>query len=130
MAKILVIDDQRSIRNTLKDILEYEDHSVELAEHGEEGVEKFKADKYDVVLCDIKMPNMDGITTTRTIRESSDLKAMSDIPIVALTAHAMKGDKERFLGVGMDDYLAKPVEFVDLVSVLSRIASIIRKRES
>ena len=61
MAKILVVDDQKSIRNTLKDILEYEDHEVALAENGEEAIELFDKSKYDLVLCDIKMPNMDGM---------------------------------------------------------------------
>ena len=61
MAKILVIDDERSIRNTLKEILEYEKFTVDLAENGIEGLEKYKAGNYDIVLCDIKMPEMDGL---------------------------------------------------------------------
>ena len=82
MAKILVIDDQRSIRNTLKDILEYENHSVDLAEDGEQGLEQFKADKYDVVLCDIKMPNMDGMEVLDKLHESNP-----DAPVIMISGH-------------------------------------------
>jgi two-component system, NtrC family, nitrogen regulation response regulator NtrX len=61
MSKILVIDDERSIRNTLKDILEYEKYEVDLAEDGKKGLEMVKLTEYDIILCDIKMPGMDGI---------------------------------------------------------------------
>lgn len=61
MSKILVIDDERSIRNTLKEILEYEKYQVDLAEDGNKGIELIRKNEYDIVLCDIKMPRMDGI---------------------------------------------------------------------
>jgi len=61
MAHILVIDDERSIRNTLKEILEYEKFTVDLAENGIDGLEKYRKGSYDIVLCDIKMPEMDGL---------------------------------------------------------------------
>ncbi len=67
MAKILVIDDEKSIRDTLKEILEYEDHQVDLAADGEEGLEQFKNNKYDIVLLDIKMPKKDGIEVLEDI---------------------------------------------------------------
>jgi two-component system, NtrC family, nitrogen regulation response regulator NtrX len=69
MAKILVIDDERSIRNTLKEILEFEKFEVEIAEDGIEGLEKLEKANFDVVLCDIKMPRMDGIEVLEKIHE-------------------------------------------------------------
>lgn len=68
MANILVIDDERAIRNTLKEILEYEKYSVEVAENGPEGLEKIKLNNFDIVLCDIKMPDMDGIEVLKEIK--------------------------------------------------------------
>jgi len=82
MASILVIDDEKSIRNTLKDILEYEKHVVELASDGKEGIEKFQKGQYDVVLCDIKMPQMDGIEVLDKI-----LKNSSDVPVIMISGH-------------------------------------------
>ena len=80
----------------------------------------FRSD-FDVILMDIQMPGMDGISATRAIRSDKTFGDKSLIPIVALTAHAMKGDREKFLAAGMSDYVAKPVEFAELVSVLSRL---------
>jgi two-component system, NtrC family, nitrogen regulation response regulator NtrX len=68
MSKILVIDDERAIRSTLKEILEFEKHEVDVAEEGTTGIEMFKAKNYDVVLCDIKMPQMDGIEVLENYR--------------------------------------------------------------
>jgi CheY-like chemotaxis protein len=67
------------------------------------------------------MPEMDGVETTKAIRATMDNSKGRKIPIVALTAHAMKGDKERFIEAGMDDYLSKPVEMVQLTAVLRRL---------
>ena len=77
MANILVIDDEKSIRNTLKDILEYEKHTVDLAENGAEGLEKSENTKYDVILCDIKMPEMDGIEVLEKLIENAN-----DVPVI------------------------------------------------
>ncbi|MCA1747042.1 MAG: response regulator, partial [Bacteroidales bacterium] len=70
MSKILVIDDEKSIRNALLEILEYEKFEVELAENGQDGLEKFDAGSFDVVLCDIKMPEMDGMEVLEKIFET------------------------------------------------------------
>ena len=69
MAKILIIDDERSIRNALKDVLEFEGYVIELAEDGMKGLEMMKSTKYDLIFCDIKMPNMDGVEVLTKIRE-------------------------------------------------------------
>lgn len=73
MSRILVIDDERAIRNTLQEILEHEGYKVELAENGEEGLEKFSSQNFDVVLCDIKMPKMDGLDVLMKMREKMTL---------------------------------------------------------
>ncbi|MBN2140847.1 MAG: response regulator [Desulfovibrionaceae bacterium] len=75
---------------------------------------------FDCVLMDIQMPEMDGVTAARAIRTSSRFSGKSKIPIIAITAYAMKGDEEKFLGAGMDAYLSKPFDMRDLDLVLRR----------
>ncbi len=70
---------------------------------------------------DIQMPELDGVETTKIIRNASDYRDKSNIPIVAITAHAMVGDREEFLAVGMDDYIAKPVDIDEVKKVLKNI---------
>ena len=82
MSKILVIDDQKSIRNTLKDVLEYESHEVSLAENGPQGLELFESEKHEVVLCDIKMPDMDGIEVLNRIHLINP-----DVPVIMISGH-------------------------------------------
>ena len=82
MSRILVIDDERSIRNTLKDILEFEKYTVELAEDGFKALELLLTKDFDVILCDIKMPGMDGIEVLQKVEE---LKP--DIPVVMISGH-------------------------------------------
>ena len=89
-------------------MLESRGHAVTVANNGREAVERFKSDAFDLILMDVQMPEMDGLEATRTIR---GLETGSDhIPIVAMTAHAMSGDRERCLAAGMDDYLSKPIQ--------------------
>ncbi|HOS84884.1 MAG TPA: response regulator, partial [Bacteroidales bacterium] len=83
MASILIVDDERAIRNSLKDILEFENHKVELAEHGVEGLEKLKTQKFDIVFSDIKMPHMDGIEFLKAAMEER-----GEIPIIMISGHA------------------------------------------
>lgn len=105
MARILVIDDQKSIRNTLKDILEYEKHEVVLAENGPEGLEKFKAEKYDVVLLDIKMPEMDGMEVLDKI-----MQAATDIPIIMISGHGNIDTAVEAIKKGAYDFIEKPLD--------------------
>ncbi|MYK97298.1 MAG: response regulator [Gemmatimonadetes bacterium] len=89
-------------------MLESRGHAVTVANNGREAVERFKSGAFDLILMDVQMPEMDGLEATRTIR---GLESGSDhIPIVAMTAHAMSGDRERCLEAGMDDYLSKPIQ--------------------
>ena len=80
---------------------------VEIADNGREAVEKFtnSPDDFDLILMDIQMPEMDGMTATQAIRS----KGFDTIPIIAMTAHAMKGDREKCIEAGMDDYVTKPI---------------------
>ncbi len=105
MPKILVIDDQKSIRNTLKEILEYEGHEVELAEHGPEGLEKFSANKMDVVLCDIKMPDMDGIEVLEKIMETTH-----DVPVIMISGHGNIDTAVEAIKKGAYDFIEKPLD--------------------
>lgn len=105
MARILVIDDERSIRNTLKEVLEYESHQVELAADGLEGLEIFKKGGFDVVLCDIKMPNMDGMEVLEKLFEIS-----SDVPIVMISGHGNIDTAVEAIKKGAFDFIEKPLD--------------------
>lgn len=105
MAKILVIDDEKPIRNTLKEILEYEDHKVEIAADGFEGLEKAKENKYDIILCDIKMPNMDGIEVLEKLEEFSP-----DVPVIMISGHGSVETAVEALKKGAYDFIEKPLE--------------------
>lgn len=119
---ILLAEDERVNRMSVQRHLEKLGHKVTCADDGQQAIDLIKWNDYDCVLMDIQMPRVDGMTATRRIREDENLGDKRTIPIVALTAHAMKGDREKFLEAGMNDYLAKPVEFIDLLTVLSAIA--------
>ncbi len=105
MANILVIDDERSIRSTLKEILEYEDHVVDLAEDGIQGIESYKEKKYDVVLCDIKMPNMDGIEVLEKLMELS-----SDTTVIMISGHGNIDTAVDAIKKGAYDFIEKPLD--------------------
>jgi two-component system nitrogen regulation response regulator NtrX len=105
MSKILVIDDERSIRNTLKDILEYEKYEVDLAEDGKQGVEKAKHSEYDIILCDIKMPGMDGIEVLEQIMEIN-----SDTPVVMISGHGNIDTAVESIKKGAYDFIEKPLD--------------------
>ncbi len=105
MSRILVIDDERSIRNTLKDILEYEKYSVELAEDGIKAFDKIKAATFDVVLCDIKMPGMDGIEVLEKLQEVTP-----DTPVVMISGHGNIDTAVESIKKGAFDYIEKPLD--------------------
>jgi two-component system CheB/CheR fusion protein len=117
--KILLAED--NIVNSLfaSHILQTLGHQVEVVENGKQVVEKLKQHTFDVVLMDAQMPVMDGEQATKLIR--SGLAGDPGIPIVALTAYALSGDKERFLAAGMDDYISKPFDMNELDRVLKRV---------
>jgi len=95
-------------------------YRYEVARNGQEAVERFASGKYSIVLMDVEMPLMDGYATTRHIREIEKSSAAPPVAIVAMTAHAMKGDREKCMAAGMDDYIAKPFTPHQLQAVLSK----------
>ncbi|MBQ3658265.1 MAG: sigma-54-dependent Fis family transcriptional regulator [Bacteroidales bacterium] len=113
MAKILIIDDERAIRNTLKDILSYEDHDVELAQDGFEGLEKLEAGKFDIVLCDIKMPKMDGLEVLEKIMEKN-----REIPVVMISGHGTVDTAVEAIKKGAYDFIEKPLDLNRLLVVI------------
>jgi len=105
MAKILVIDDEASIRETLKEILEYEGHQVQVAEEGEEGLMMYKKVKYDAVLCDIKMPTMDGLEVLEKLQEHAH-----DIPVIMISGHGNIDTAVESIKKGAYDFIEKPLD--------------------
>jgi len=105
MPKILVIDDEKSIRNTLKDVLEYEKYEVDLAEEGNSGIELFTQVSYDVVLCDIKMAKMDGIEVLQKLLEHS-----TDVPVIMISGHGNIDTAVDAIRKGAFDFLEKPLD--------------------
>ncbi len=105
MSKILVIDDERSIRNTLKDILEYEKYEVDLAEDGNKGIEKVQNAEYDIILCDIKMPGLDGIEVLERL-----VVLAPDTPVVMISGHGNIDTAVDSIKKGAFDYIEKPLD--------------------
>jgi PAS domain S-box-containing protein len=119
--RVLLAEDDEVTQFAVRKLLEKAGYTVAVAWNGEEAVSLLGAEDFDAVLMDIQMPLMDGIKATRLIRSSAATEAKRNIPIIALTAYAMAGDRETFLAAGMDAYLGKPVQLADLVDVLARI---------
>jgi DNA-binding NtrC family response regulator len=105
MSKILVIDDERAIRNTLKDVLEYEKHEVDLAEDGSSGLELFTSNTYDIVLCDIKMQKMDGVEVLQKIMDISTIT-----PVIMISGHGNIDTAVEAIKKGAFDFLEKPLD--------------------
>jgi len=104
MPKILIIDDERSIRNTLREILEYEKFTVDDAPDGMEGLKLISAGKYDVILCDVKMPKMDGIEVLDQVLK------MTDTPMIMISGHGTIDTAVEAIKKGAYDYIAKPLD--------------------
>lgn len=118
---ILLAEDNPVNQIFISELLEQQGHTVITAHTGRRAIKALKEREVDVVLMDIQMPEMDGIEATRIIRQSGNGNSKRDVPIIALTAHALKGDRERFLKAGMNDYLAKPVGLDELLTTLARV---------
>jgi two-component system, sensor histidine kinase and response regulator len=119
--QVLLVEDGLVNQKVLMHLLKQRGHRVMLATNGAEALSAVQQQRFDVVLMDVQMPEMDGFEATRRIREQ-EATTGGHIPIVAMTAHAMKGDRERCLEAGMDDYLSKPVRAELLYETLDRIA--------
>jgi CheY-like chemotaxis protein len=114
--RILLAEDNPMNQRLFIDVLRTLGAEIDCVEDGEAAVERAIDGAYDLILMDIQMPKMGGVDATRRIRAES---ALSELPIIALTAHAMEGDRDRYLAAGMTDYLTKPVDLTALLTVVS-----------
>ena len=105
MAKLLIIDDEKSIRKTLREILEYEKYQVDEASDGVEGIAMIQKEKYDIVLCDIKMPKMDGIEVLEKLMESAP-----DATVIMISGHANIDTAVEAIKKGAFDFIEKPLD--------------------
>ena len=105
--KVLIIDDERSIRNTLKEILEFEGHQITLAEDGAAGLEAASAGSFDVIFCDIKMPGMDGVEVLDKLAESGN-----ETPVVMISGHGSIDTAVECIKKGAFDFIQKPLDLL------------------
>lgn len=118
-AKILLVDDNIVNQEVVLLMLESYGCKVDIANHGQEAIDKVEKEKYDLVFMDCMMPIKDGYVATAEIREKQKAGLVAQFPIIALTANAVEGDREKCLGAGMDDYLPKPFKTEDLKTILN-----------
>ena len=118
--KILLAEDNVVNQRVAQRILEKAGHSVVVVDNGKKAVDAFFAQRFDLVLMDVQMPEMDGFEATAAIREREEWSA-NRTPIIALTAHAMSGDRERCLESGMDAYIQKPIDATEMLSTIARL---------
>lgn len=112
MTKLLLVEDHEELWDFLSRRLKRRGFEVLLAHDGQEGVDRARTERPDVILLDMNLPVMDGWTVARTLRDGADT---AGIPIIALTAHAMSGDRAKAIEAGCDDYHPKPVDFDKLL---------------
>jgi CheY-like chemotaxis protein len=120
--RILLAEDSRMNQVLAIGILQREGHVVTVANDGQEAIDAFRTQPFDLILMDIQMPEVDGLQATAAIREIESTIG-GHIPILAMTAHALTGDKERCLAAGMDGYLSKPIRLKDLVGAIEGIGT-------
>ncbi|MGC4033778.1 MAG: response regulator [Tepidisphaeraceae bacterium] len=120
MPRILIVEDNEENRDSLSRRLQRRGFATVVAENGRRGVEEATGQRPDLILMDMNMPEMDGWEATRTIKNVPEL---SQTPVIALTAHAMTGDRERALEAGCSDYHTKPIEFAKLIEQIETILS-------
>jgi len=122
-AKVLVTEDNIINQKLITRILQEHGITVDIANNGLESFEKRRSGDYDLIFMDIQMPVMDGIEATHEILDFEEDEEEAHIPIVALTSNALKGDRERFLAEGMDEYITKPIETAELLYILNKFLS-------
>ncbi len=118
---ILVVDDVEINRELLRVTLEKHGHRIIMAENGREAVDRFTQEGFDIIFMDMQMPILDGYGAVREIRDIEQTRNMARTPIVAITAYAMQGDREKCLAAGMDAYLAKPTSAADIVTMVNQL---------
>ena len=118
MPKVLVVEDNEMNRDMLSRRLQRRGYEVIVSVDGEDGVSKARSDSPDIILMDMDLPILDGWAATRKLKASPETRS---IPVIALTAHAMAGDREKALEAGCDDYDTKPVEFSRLTEKMEKL---------
>jgi CheY-like chemotaxis protein len=118
--RILLAEDSLVNRKLAVGLLEKHGHTVAAVENGNQAVEAFRRQGVDVILMDVEMPELDGLAATQAIREIERTSG-THVPIIAMTAHALKGDRERCLAAGMDDYISKPIQATHLFEILRKV---------
>lgn len=117
---ILLVEDSLVNQKVAISMLQKLGQSPDVAPSGKEALEAMEKKVYDLVFIDCQMPEMDGYETTRIIRNNPELCKTPEVPIVAMTAHAMVGDREKCISSGMDDYISKPIRKADLETILTK----------
>jgi CheY-like chemotaxis protein len=120
--RVLVVEDNVVNQRLAQRVLQKQGHTVVVAGNGREALHALSGQRFDVVLMDVQMPEMDGLQATAAIRAREEGTGRR-IPIVALTAQALDGDRERCLAAGMDDYLSKPVRVTELLRAVAEATS-------
>ena len=120
-AQLLVVEDNHANQIVIKNTLHYAGYDIDIASNGKEAILMNQEKSYDLIFMDISMPGMDGMIATKNIRTLS--KKHQELPIIALTAHALSGDKERFIEAGMTDYLSKPFNRTKLLECIEHYLS-------
>lgn len=118
---ILLAEDDLISRRLIKTLIEKTGHKVSVVDNGKKAFEEFIKNKYDVILMDIQMPQLDGLQATKKIREEEKKTNRIPITIIAVTAHAMSGDREKCINAGMDDYITKPIEEKVLIEKITQL---------
>jgi CheY-like chemotaxis protein/HPt (histidine-containing phosphotransfer) domain-containing protein len=119
--RVLLAEDTPANQKLVSYVLSHRGHSVEVVQNGRQALEAAGRHDFDAVLMDVQMPVMDGFQATRAIRKLQDPKK-ARLPIIAMTAHALKGDHQRCLAAGMDGYLSKPIKGAELIEMVERLA--------
>jgi CheY-like chemotaxis protein len=127
-AKILVAEDNPINLKLLETILNQNGFKVTSAENGQKAVDAYLKESFDLVLMDIDMPVMDGLTANRLIKEIDKRDGRGFVPVIALTAHALIGDRERIVGAGLDAHLAKPIDKNFLLQTIERYLKLVVQR--
>jgi len=127
--EVLVVEDNRVNQTLARRILDQRGHQVTMAENGRQALDALDRGRFDVVLMDVQMPVMNGLEATAHIR-AREQGGDRHLPIVAMTAHAMRGDRERCLAAGMDGYLVKPIQADEMIAALERFAGNGQAREA
>jgi|SRR5659263_281677 len=117
MKKVLVVEDNILNMELVLEILNAMDFEAKGAEDGKEALSIIEKEQYDLILMDIELPGMNGIEVKNNIKRKISYEK---VPVIALTAYAMKGDKERLIALGFDDYMAKPIDVAEFIEKLNR----------